>query len=213
MRAPDLGDQRRAQICSSAAEVIAEHGFAGSTMRRIAEGAGVSTGMLNHYFSNRAEMLTETLVYVSRNMSGHCHAEVKKVQPGEERVRALLRAALPNDHMSVVTWRVWIAAYGEAVRSEELQVTIQSRLEPWYEILAFTLEGIEPPATAEIIPFTWQFDALLNGLAIQWLVSKPKPRMDLADIEEAIVAFCLAPGNAVAAAVPRDVVPSVAVRR
>lgn len=170
-------------------------------MRRIAEGAGVSTGMLNHYFSNRAEMLTETLVFVSRNMAGLCDAAVKDVPPGEERVRALLRTALPNDHQSVVTWRVWIAAYGEAVRSEELQLTIQSRLEPWYEIVAFTLKGIEPPTTAEIIPFTWQFDALLNGLAIQWMVAKPRPRMDLAEIEEAIVAFCMAPGKAAEVAI------------
>ena len=181
-------------------------------MRRIAEGAGVSTGMLNHYFSNRAEMLTETLVFVSRNMAGLCDAAVKDVPPGEERVRALLRTALPNDHQSVVTWRVWIAAYGEAVRSEGLRVTIQSRLEPWYEIVAFTLEGIEPPTTAEIIPFTWQFDALLNGLAIQWMVAKPRPTMELAEIEEAIVAFCMAPGKAAAEIAVSPGAPSATAR-
>src|SRR5215211_7747345 len=130
----ELGDIRREQICRSAADVIAERGFPGSTMRLVAENAEVSTGMLNHYFSNRAEMLLETLVFVSRGMHARCKAAIVDVPPGEQRLRALLKSALPTDRQTNVAWRVWIAAYGEAVRSDELRTTIETRLEPWYEI-------------------------------------------------------------------------------
>jgi AcrR family transcriptional regulator len=184
-----LGEQRREQICRSASEVIAERGFAGSTMRMIAQTAGVSTGMLNHYYSNRAEMLFDTLVFVSRRMSARCRAAIADAPAGRERVRALLRAALPTNQETIVTWRVWIAAYGEAVRSEDLRTTIQERLEPWYQTLEETLGGIAPPRPAAPTPVTWQFDALLNGLAIQYLVAKPDPPMLLSDIEETIVSF------------------------
>ena len=61
-----MGPIRREQICRAAAKVISEQGFAGTTMRMVAEEAGVSTGMLNHYFANRMEMLEETLVFVSK---------------------------------------------------------------------------------------------------------------------------------------------------
>jgi AcrR family transcriptional regulator len=167
--------------------VISERGFAGSTMRLVAERAGVSTGMLNHYFSNRAEMLLETLVFVSKRMRARCAAAVEDVPQGEQRVRALLRAALPTDEEAIVTWRTWIAAYGEAARSDALRTTIEKRLEPWYDTLAYTLEGMEPQHGASVVPLTWQFDGLLNGLAIQWLTAKPA--MDLSEIEETLVAF------------------------
>jgi AcrR family transcriptional regulator len=186
-RLAELGELRREQICRSAAEVIAQQGFAGSTMRQVAERAGVSTGMLNHYFSNRAEMLLETLVFVSTRMQERLSDAVADVPAGEQRVRALLRAALPGDEQTMVTWRTWIAAYGEAVRSDALRNTIESRLEPWHEILAYTLEGMEPHDGTSEVPVTWQFDALFNGLVIQWLTAKPE--MDISEIEEALVAF------------------------
>jgi TetR/AcrR family transcriptional regulator, transcriptional repressor of bet genes len=186
-RLAELGEIRREQICRSAAEVISERGFAGSTMRLVSERAGVSTGMLNHYFSNRAEMLLETLVFVSKRMRARCAAAVQDVPKGEERVRALVRAALPTDEEAIVTWRTWIAAYGEAVRSDALRTTIESRLEPWYDTLAYTLEDLEPRRVTSVVPLTWQFDGLLNGLAIQWLTAKPA--MELTQIEETLVAF------------------------
>lgn len=186
MALPELGAIRREQICLSASEVISERGFAGSTMRLVAERAGVSTGMLNHYFSNRAEMLLETLVFVSKRMGARCRAALEGVPAGEERVRALVRAALPTDDQTTVTWRTWIAAYGEAVRSDALRNTIEHRLEPWYDTLALALEGMEAQSGTRIIPLTWEFDGLLNGLAIQWLTAKPD--MDLGQIEAALVA-------------------------
>lgn len=185
----ELGDIRREQICRSAAAVIAERGFPGSTMRLVAEHAEVSTGMLNHYFSNRAEMLLETLVFVSKGMSARCAAAIEGVPAGEERIRALLKAALPNDNQSIVCWRVWIAAYSEAVRSDELRTTIESRLEPWYEIVDYALADADGAAARPDVPLSWQVDALLNGLAIQWLTAKADLELD--QIEETIVAFVM----------------------
>jgi TetR/AcrR family transcriptional repressor of bet genes len=182
-----MGPIRREQICRSAANVIAERGFPGSTMRVVAEGAGVSTGMLNHYFKNRSDMLTQTLVFVSERMHGRCSDAVRDTPPGEGRVRALIETALPSDQVSIECWRVWIASYGEAVRSDALRETIESRLKPWYEVLDFTLEGHAPTRENSSVPLSWELDALLNGLAIQWLTAKPE--MDLSDIEEALIAF------------------------
>ncbi len=64
------------------------------------------------------------------------------------------------------TWRVWINAYGEAVRLAGLRHTIESRLSSWYELIDKALEGLVPPERTATIPWSWRFDALLNGLAI-----------------------------------------------
>jgi TetR/AcrR family transcriptional repressor of bet genes len=170
---PKLGMEpiRREQICRAAATVIAREGFAGTTLRKVADEAGVSTGMLNHYFSNRQDLLTQTLVFVSERTQGNVKAAMEGLPPGWERLRALLYAALPTGEMVNEGWRVWINAYGEAVHLAELRHTIEARLQEWYPILDYALEGLVPPEAAEQVPWSWRLDAILNGLAIQALTT------------------------------------------
>lgn len=168
-----MGPIRREQICRAAAVVIAREGFAGTTMRMVAEEAGVSTGMLNHYFANRQDLLTQALVYVSERTQNRYREAVQEIPPGIERLRALLDSALMEDEQMVETWRVWINAYGEAVRLPELRHTIESRLTSWYELIDLALEGLVATDGSDgRIPASWRFDALLNGLAIQALTSE-----------------------------------------
>lgn len=167
-----MGPIRREQICRAAAAVIAREGFAGSTMRMVAEEAGVSTGMLNHYFTNRQDLLTQALVFVSERTQQRYRVAIEDVPAGRQRLQALLDSALADDEQMVETWRVWINAYGEAVRLPELRHTIESRLTSWYEVIDRALEGLVPADEPNEIPWSWRFDAVLNGLAIQALTSE-----------------------------------------
>jgi TetR/AcrR family transcriptional regulator, transcriptional repressor of bet genes len=167
-----MGPIRREQICRATAVVIAREGFAGSTMRMVAEEAGVSTGMLNHYFANRKDLLTQALVYVSERTQERMRHAIEDVPPGRERLIALLDSALADEDQVTETWRVWINVYGEAVRLPELRHTIEVRLHGWYELIDRALEGLVPPDAAKPIPWSWRLDAVLNGLAIQALTSE-----------------------------------------
>jgi AcrR family transcriptional regulator len=167
-----MGPIRREQICRAAAAVIAREGFAGSTMRMVADEAGVSTGMLNHYFTNRQDLLTQALVFVSERTQERYRVAIADVPAGRQRLHALLDSALADDEQMVETWRVWINAYGEAVRLPGLRHTIESRLTSWYELIDRALEGIGPADRPGEIPLSWRFDAVLNGLAIQALTSE-----------------------------------------
>jgi TetR/AcrR family transcriptional regulator, transcriptional repressor of bet genes len=171
---PKLGMEpiRREQICRAAATVIAREGFAGTTLRKVADEAGVSTGMLNHYFSNRQDLLTQTLVFVSERTQNLSREAMDGLPPGWDRLKALLDAALPGDVALDEGWRVWINAYGEAVHLPELRHTIEARLQAWYPVLDHGLEGLVPPDAPGEIPWSWRLDALLNGLAIQALTSE-----------------------------------------
>jgi TetR/AcrR family transcriptional repressor of bet genes len=185
---------RREQICRAAATVIAREGFAGTTLRKVADEAGVSTGMLNHYFSNRQELLTQTLVFVSERTQGNVKAAMEGLPPGWERLRALLYAALPTGEMVNEGWRVWINAYGEAVHLAELRHTIEARVQEWYPILDQALEGLVPPETPDQVPWSWRLDAILNGLAIQALTTDAP--LDAERVRDEVIRMLL-PGGAV----------------
>jgi AcrR family transcriptional regulator len=167
-----MGPIRREQICRAAATVISREGFAGTTMRMVAEEAGVSTGMLNHYFTNRQDLLEQALVFVSERAQARMREAIEGIPPGRERLAALLDSALAEGRETTETWRVWINAYGEAVRLADLRHTIDSRLNPWYKLVDTALEGLVPEDTDGTIPWSWRFDALLNGLALQALTSE-----------------------------------------
>ncbi len=191
-----MGPVRREQICRAAASVISEQGFAGTTMRMVAEEAGVSTGMLNHYFANRMEMLEETLVFVSQRQQARERAAIEGIEPGERRLRALVRTVLPTDQDTVEAWRVWIAAHGASVRLSELRRVMASRNDLWFEILELGLEGIVPRNAREKVPYAWQLDALMNGLVIQAITTEAD--VSFADIENVVVATALGHARAIA---------------
>jgi TetR/AcrR family transcriptional repressor of bet genes len=190
-----MGPIRREQICRAAAKVISEQGFAGTTMRMVADAAGVSTGMLNHYFSNRMEMLEETLLFVSKRQQAREAAAMDGIEPGERRLRALVRSVLPTDQDSTEAWRVWIAAHGASVRLSELRRVMASRNDLWFHILEYGLEGVVPSTGREKVPYTWQIDALMNGLIIQAITSEAD--MSFADIEQVVVSTALEHARAI----------------
>jgi AcrR family transcriptional regulator len=167
-----MGPIRREQICRAAAVVISREGFAGSTMRMVAEEAGVSTGMLNHYFVNRQDLLTQALVYVSERTQDRYRKAIVDIPAGMERLTTLLDAALSGDEEMTETWRLWINAYTEAVRLPELRHTIEARLHSWWDLIDLALEGLVPAPAPGEIPVAWRLDAMLNGLAIQALTSE-----------------------------------------
>jgi TetR/AcrR family transcriptional repressor of bet genes len=190
-----MGPIRREQICRAAARVISEQGFAGTTMRMVAEEAGVSTGMLNHYFANRMEMLEETLLFVSQRQQERETAAIEGVPAGKARLRALVRSVLPTDQDSTEAWRVWIAAHGASVRLPHLRKLMGSRNDLYFEILERGLEGIVPKTQREKVPYIWQLDALMNGLITQAITSEVK--ISFKDIEDAVVQAALEHGSVV----------------
>ena len=191
-----MGPIRREQICRAAAAVISREGFARATMRSVAEAAGVSTGMLNHYFANRMEMLEETLIFVSMRQQEREAASIEGLEPGERRLRALIRSVLPTDQDTMEAWRVWIAAHGSAVRLPALRRVMASRNELWFEILERGLEGIPTRSPNARLPYAWQLDAMMNGLVIQAITTEAEIALD--DIEDAVVAAALEHSRATA---------------
>ena len=86
----------RARIRDAALEQFAEHGFAGATMKRIAEAAGVSVGLVQHHFGTKAALrqaCDDTVIDVLRNQKLKATADESIGDP--EVLAAIMRAAPP----------------------------------------------------------------------------------------------------------------------
>jgi AcrR family transcriptional regulator len=54
-------EERRTQILEIALKVFASNGFAGTSIKNIAEAAGISQGLMYHYFASKEDLLEATV--------------------------------------------------------------------------------------------------------------------------------------------------------
>jgi AcrR family transcriptional regulator len=54
-------EERRLQIMETALKVFADKGFKGASIKDIAEAAGISQGLMYHYFKSKENLLAETI--------------------------------------------------------------------------------------------------------------------------------------------------------
>lgn len=96
-------DERRAQIVRAAIAVVARLGFTGASTTLIAAEAGVSKGLLWHYFRNKDDLLKQAVVATLTSIQEELIAEIDVTAPPPEIIRAAIR---------------WIAAWSIGHRRE-----------------------------------------------------------------------------------------------
>ena len=57
----------RRRLIDATLDSLAKHGYHGSSVRKIAESAGVTAGLLKYYFRGKAELMVESYHYYRRN--------------------------------------------------------------------------------------------------------------------------------------------------
>src|SRR3546814_19729591 len=88
----ESADARRADLIEATAAVLAEHGLAGTNVRAICARAGVSPGLLRHYFGGIDDLVAATYQATSDRMDAIFADAVDGAGPDP---RARLHAYLP----------------------------------------------------------------------------------------------------------------------
>lgn len=92
-------EERRAQILRATLAVVARDGFDDATTERIAEQAGVSKGLIWHYFTDKTDLMKQTLMSVMTSLGDEVSRKLE-AETGADRIRAHIRwiAAWARDH-------------------------------------------------------------------------------------------------------------------
>jgi AcrR family transcriptional regulator len=78
---------RRQQLVEAAISVIHEQGFDRATVARIARRAGVSSGMVHHYFKDKDELLFATMRHLLADLRSDATARLKAAVHPSDRIR------------------------------------------------------------------------------------------------------------------------------
>jgi TetR/AcrR family transcriptional repressor of bet genes len=117
MGRPSLREQRRAEIVSAFAHVLAEHGYEGATIVAVAARAGMAPGLVHHYFDGKTELLSSLLDELLSRFRVRVRAKEGAVDP----LMAYVDAAVGLDQTAdLVAARCWVGLFAQAVRDPAL---------------------------------------------------------------------------------------------
>jgi TetR/AcrR family transcriptional regulator, fatty acid metabolism regulator protein len=86
-----IEEARRKQIVEHAVDVIAEHGFAGASLARIAESAGISKGVISYHFDGKDELIYEVLTLYEKEEQEYIYAKVDAQETPGAKLEIYLR--------------------------------------------------------------------------------------------------------------------------
>lgn len=81
-------EERRRQVLQATIEVVAAHGFEAASARAIAAAAGVSKGLIWHYFDDKTDLMRQAVVEAVRTIRDEAVARVPQDLPVPDLVRA-----------------------------------------------------------------------------------------------------------------------------
>ena len=93
-------EERRAQILQATILVVSRHGFEGASASLVAEQAGVSKGLIWHYFADKDDLMKQAVVAAVQAIQGEMVAELDLAAPVTDLIRASIRwmAAASKTH-------------------------------------------------------------------------------------------------------------------
>ena len=105
------GSERRDEILAIAAELFAERGFAATTVREIADSAGILSGSLYHHFDSKESMVEELLRTFLEDITRAYRAVVASGDDPVQVLRTLVRLAFESIGARWATVSVMVNEY------------------------------------------------------------------------------------------------------
>ncbi len=116
-------DERRAALLDRLADHVLHEGLSASSLRPLAQAAGISDRMLLYYFKDKAEVIEAVLIHIAARLTALLGAQTNPTKLPLEALRLHLWGALKTDAL----WpymRLWLEIASLAARGDPLFQTV-----------------------------------------------------------------------------------------
>ena len=169
-----MEEARRAQLIEVTIDSLAEVGFVGSTLAQIASRAGVSPGLVAHYFGDKDGLLQATFRTLSRRISERMKLRSSTAYTPRGRIQAVIDANLAAEEFDKRTGIAWLAFWGQVLHAAGLMRVQRAYQRRMLSNLAHALRQLVPATEARSLAA--MIAAMVDGV---WL------RAALSDWQEA----------------------------
>src|SRR5450759_3785247 len=116
-----LEESRRRQLIDVTIDSLAELGYVGTTLAQIAGRAGVSPGLVAHYFGDKDGLLEAAFRSLTRRVGDHVRARLRQISTPRARIQAIIDANLAPEEFDRRTGSVWLAFWGQVLQMQSLR--------------------------------------------------------------------------------------------
>ncbi len=128
----DEGEEvRRSQLVDVTIDSLAEVGYVGTTLAEIARRAGVSPGLVAHYFGDKDGLLEAAFRTLARPLAARVRARLALAHTPRGRVQAVIDTNLAPEEFDKRSGTAWLAFWGQVLHVpglKRVQTAYQKRM-------------------------------------------------------------------------------------
>jgi len=182
---PDRGDAerrgrkasketRQLQLIEATIDSLAKRGYSDTTMADVADGAGLSRGIVNFHFESKEKLLIATLQHMYDEYSAHWRAALQKA--GDDPARQLQALVAADFDRSICNKRklaAWCAFWGEAKSRPTYQALSGSRDKDYQQTIVDLCVGLKDDGGYDFDPEATALglSAMLEGLWLRLMMA------------------------------------------
>jgi len=185
---------RRQELAVAAYEVLQEEGMAGTTLARVAERAGMSKGIVLHYFGGKDALLEAVMRLANSLLRDEVIARMNQATSPRTRLDAIIAGNFSPRFFKPEICNAWLSLCAEVPRNSEfarIQRAIHARMR---SNLLSALRPLLPPERREaaVIGIT----AMIDGLWLRFGLNQDGLTVDQAmEQMNSVLEFHLGPRN------------------
>lgn len=165
---PKLGMEpiRRKQLIDATIDVIAEVGLHATTISLISKKAGLSTGIISHYFGGKQSLIESTMRYLlgELKIQGRCATPLVRIE-------SIVDRNFSSVHRAKAATKTWLSLWAQSLHDDNLNRLQEVNKRRLQSNLRFSFRQMLPyheayelaDATAAIIDGFWLRCALSDG--------------------------------------------------
>lgn len=166
---PKVGvqEERRRQLIEATLEVVGELGLQSATIGAISRTAGMSSGLISHYFGGKQALIEATLRQLLEELKIALMARTKSASlTPQQRLVAIVEANFSDFQRSTATTGTWLSFWARAIHEPGLARLQHINNRRLYSNLCYSFRQLLPAEVAR--DAAKQASALIDGF---WLRS------------------------------------------
>ncbi|MBZ9813845.1 transcriptional regulator BetI [Mesorhizobium sp. CA7] len=173
-----IRDIRRKDLQRVAFDILAEEGFHGLTLGKVAERLGMSRGLVHHYFRDKDELLEAAVRYGNRLISEQIGASLRRCKTPRERLAVICEGNFDQRMYIASRAQYWISYCAQATFSARFARLLNIQNSRMQSNLLHELRILLAPAEAERAAEV--ISMLMDGIWLRLAVTKAEPTREAA---------------------------------
>ncbi|WP_372760600.1 transcriptional regulator BetI [Pseudoalteromonas sp.] len=140
---------RRQQLIDATIESVAERGLQATTISSISKNAGLSSGIISHYFGGKQGLIEATVRYLLTNLKKELIRKVTPNTNANNRLMFIIEANFALVQQRHDTTRTWLSFWAQSMHDAELHRLQNVNSKRLQSNLAFSFKQLMPTEQAK----------------------------------------------------------------